>query len=144
MSRPPGIERASPRTLLQGGKACLLIRKHGHFTPTREIRRHVRALARNHPEGWKLQGHSRKLAGERQWFRGGLVFGSCLRLIDSCITQLKAQGPSRTCNESKEEEEVRGAQQGGARRISFSLHARVRHQMMSSQVALLHPDLNVT
>ena len=28
-----------------------------------------------------------------------------LRLIDSFITQLKAQGPSRTCNESKEEEE---------------------------------------
>ena len=28
-----------------------------------------------------------------------------LRLIDSCITQLKAQGPSRTCNESQEEEE---------------------------------------
>jgi len=26
--------------------------------------------------------------------------GSYLRLIDSCITQLKAQGPSRTCNES--------------------------------------------
>ena len=26
-----------------------------------------------------------------------------LRLIDSCITQLKAQGLSRTCNESKEE-----------------------------------------
>ena len=32
--------------------------------------------------------------------------GLYLRLIDSCITQLKAQGPSRTCNESKEEEEV--------------------------------------
>ena len=31
--------------------------------------------------------------------------GSHLRLIDSCITQLKAQGPSRTCNESKEEDE---------------------------------------
>ena len=31
--------------------------------------------------------------------------GSYLRPIDSCITQLKAQGPSRTCNESKEEEE---------------------------------------
>ena len=29
-----------------------------------------------------------------------------LDLIDSCITQLKAQGPSRTCNESKEEEEA--------------------------------------
>jgi len=28
--------------------------------------------------------------------------GSYLRLIDSCITQLKAQGPSRTCNESIE------------------------------------------
>ena len=27
---------------------------------------------------------------------------------DSCITQLKAQGPSRTCNESKEEEEGGG------------------------------------
>jgi len=29
---------------------------------------------------------------------------SYLRLIDSCLTQLKAQGPSRTCNESNEEE----------------------------------------
>jgi len=28
-----------------------------------------------------------------------------LRLIDFCITQLKAQGPSRTCNESKKEED---------------------------------------
>ena len=33
------------------------------------------------------------------------VPGSYLRRIDSCITQLKAQGPARTCNESKEEEE---------------------------------------
>jgi len=30
--------------------------------------------------------------------------GSYVRRIDSGITQLKAQGPSRTCNESKEEE----------------------------------------
>ena len=29
----------------------------------------------------------------------------CWRLIDSCITQFKAQGPSRTCNKSKEEED---------------------------------------
>ena len=29
--------------------------------------------------------------------------GSYLRLIDSCITQRKAQGPSRTCVASKEE-----------------------------------------
>jgi len=34
--------------------------------------------------------------------------GSYLRLIDSCITQLKPQGPSRTCNESKAEEEEEG------------------------------------
>ena len=34
----------------------------------------------------------------------GSEAGSHLRLIDSFITQLKAQGPSRTCNESKEEE----------------------------------------
>jgi len=36
---------------------------------------------------------------------GTLHAHGSLRLIDSCITQLKAQGPSRTCNESKEEEE---------------------------------------
>ena len=35
----------------------------------------------------------------------GSEAGSYLRRIDSCIIQLKAQGPSRTCNESKEEEE---------------------------------------
>jgi len=28
--------------------------------------------------------------------------GSYLRLVDSCITQLKVQGPSGTCNESQE------------------------------------------
>ena len=30
---------------------------------------------------------------------------SYLRLIDSCITQVKAQGPARTCKESKEAED---------------------------------------
>ena len=35
----------------------------------------------------------------------GIEAGACLRLIDSCITQLKAQGPSMTCDESKEEKE---------------------------------------
>ena len=44
--------------ILKWGKACLLIRKHDHFTPTRTIKRHVRALARNHPEGWTLQGQA--------------------------------------------------------------------------------------
>ena len=38
----------------------------------------------------------------------GTEAGSYLRLIDSCITQLKAQGSSRTCNECKEEEEKAG------------------------------------
>ena len=40
-------------------------------------------------------------------YRGVVVTetGSYSRLIDSCITQLKVQGPSRTCNESREEEE---------------------------------------
>ena len=33
----------------------------------------------------------------------GSEAGSYLRRVDSCITQLKAQGPSRTCHESKEE-----------------------------------------
>jgi len=42
---------------VRGGEACLLIRKLDHSTPTREIKRHVRALARNHPEGWRLQGN---------------------------------------------------------------------------------------
>ena len=32
--------------------------------------------------------------------------GSYLRLIDSCITQRKAQGPSRTCDESNEDDDV--------------------------------------
>ena len=35
----------------------------------------------------------------------GTETGSYLRLIYSCITQRKAQGPSETCNESKDEEE---------------------------------------
>jgi len=44
----------------------------------------------------------------------GTEAGSYLRLIDSCITHLKAQRPSRTCNERKEEEKkksVNGAKQ---------------------------------
>ena len=36
-----------------------------------------------------------------------------LLIIDSCVTQLKAQGPSRTCNESKKEEEDRRRDCGG-------------------------------
>ena len=52
-----GTPVCSPRRPVQheGGEAGLLIRKHDHFTPTRKIRRHVKALARNHPEEWKVQ-----------------------------------------------------------------------------------------
>ena len=35
----------------------------------------------------------------------GTEESSYLRLTDSCITRLKADGPSRTCKESKEEDE---------------------------------------
>jgi len=55
-----------------GGGSCLSIRKHDHFTPTREIKRHVRALARNHPEGWKLQGHVSPATTNYRTYRIGL------------------------------------------------------------------------
>jgi len=52
---------------------------------------------------WSRQG---RLSGDRRRRRScSSASGSYLRLIDSCITQLKAQGPSRTSNESEEEEE---------------------------------------
>ena len=44
--------------------------------------------------------------------------GSYFGLIDSCITQHKAQGPSRTCNESIEEEEAINAQRTSRNRAS--------------------------
>jgi len=46
---------------------------------------------------------ARHLHHDRQQVR--CEAGSYLRLMDSSITQLKVQGPFRTCNESKEEEE---------------------------------------
>ena len=53
------------------------------------------------PEARALEGHFAEICC-------GNETGSYLRLTDSCVTQLKAQAPSRTCTESKaEEEEVR-------------------------------------
>ena len=54
------------------------------------------------PPGIRLSAGVRKCGVQR----GGAYAmpPSSLRLTDSCITQLKAQGPSRTGNESKEEE----------------------------------------
>ena len=40
---------------------------------------------------------------------------SYMRLIDSCITQVKARGPSRTCDESEEEEKIRTPDPGSRR-----------------------------
>ena len=55
--------------------------------------------------------------GGLPWSREpGTEAGSYLRIIDSCITQLKAEGPSRTCNESKEEEEPGGPHRSGGKR----------------------------
>ena len=63
-------------------------------------------------------------AAERTWFTstemcGGSEASSYLRLIDSCITQLKAQGPSRTYKEIKEDEEALGG--SGTRRSAPGL-----------------------
>ena len=43
----------------------------------------------------------------------GTEAGSYLRLTDSFITQLKAQGPSRTCDESKEEDIIHAGPESG-------------------------------
>jgi len=48
----------------------------------------------------------------------GSEAGSHLRLIDSCITQLMAHGPSRPCNESKDEEVEGWACLPGHERVS--------------------------
>ena len=53
----------------------------------------------------------------------GSEAGSYLRLRDSCITQLKAQGPSRTCNESRGERKA-------------SCHARVFEGVAKSHFIL--------
>ena len=39
--------------------------------------------------------------------------GSYMRRIDSCITQHKAQAPSRTCNERKEKKKKKGGHTAG-------------------------------
>ena len=50
-------------------------------------------------------GLSVRAGGKTLKSKRSTLHGTYLRLIDSCITQRKAQGPCRTCNESKEEEE---------------------------------------
>jgi len=64
--------------------------------------------------GWHGGRDHHGLAVSPQPYTGVVVTEACsyLRLIDSCITQLKAQGLSGTCNESKEEEEEEGWHRG--------------------------------
>ena len=65
-----------------------------------------RGGAVSYERGTPVPGHLAVPWKESAESSRGWCVGSYLRLIDSCITQLKAQGPSRTCNESKEEEDV--------------------------------------
>ena len=70
--------------------------------------------------------------------------GSYLRLIDSCITRLKAQGPSRTCNESKEEEEEEEAKGtkpirlAHSHRASAGLRGIKKHPTLAEAVLQAH------
>ena len=92
------------------------------------------------------------------WLRCGADGqGSYLRCIDSCITQLKAQGPSRTCNESEEAEaEPMGkswwkVEEGTALLFIVKAiialqvsdrgkpHMRERHSIMHPSHSTLHP-----
>ena len=57
------------------------------------------------PSNGVVQSKEQPLHTNVKWFRSGSEAGSYSRLIDSCIAQLKAQGPSGTCNESQEEKE---------------------------------------
>ena len=70
------------------------------------------------------------------------VGGSYLRLIDFCITELKAQGPSRTCDESKEEEEEVGERDGGSeagsylRLIDFVYHSTLKRPLRRAMLGV--------
>ena len=71
---------------------------------------------------------------EERLGRHFLVGQMYLRLIDSCITQLEAQGPSRTCNESKEEE-------GEEERSDHSRLQKVVFQMLIGELVPVAADV---
>ena len=93
---PPSVHATGPRLWIRTSR--LSIRCAFLADTSSRPRRFPEALRakRERSSGW----------GAETPPRCGTEAGSYLRLIDACITQLKAQGPSRTCNESKEEEEV--------------------------------------
>jgi hypothetical protein len=69
---------------------------------------------------------------------------SGLRLTDSGITHLKAHRPSRTCNESKgeEEEEEEGAAGSYLRLIDFVYHSRLESNTEGSKRHLDFEELD--
>jgi len=94
-TRPSGAPRPSS---IQPAPHCALsvTQPHGHpLDPSYWSGKNVR-----HREGvcQFKNNHSTEMCS-------GSEAGSYLRRIDSWITHLQARGPSRTCNESKEEEE---------------------------------------
>ena len=84
----PLCRRGAGPGLRKGGKLYLLISKHDHFTPAREIKRHERALARNHPAGWKMQGQISPTTT-----RGGQVIQSALNATQGHMDGFFSQFP---------------------------------------------------
>ena len=64
--------------------------------------------------------------------------GSYLRRIDSCIIEVKTQGPSRTCNESKEDEQNKKSY------LTESVHKVVLQKSIFAQIRrlILHNSNN--
>jgi len=89
----PGVRRDSHLPQGRAARPWRTIRKLSGNYPVSEI--FWQAIRNNYPVSDKLCRLSTL----------GVPCGRDLRLIDSCITQLKAQGPSRTRNESQEEKE---------------------------------------
>ena len=66
---------------------------------------------------WLLGSSPLNVSSVHSWFGSGIVVrwvqaGSHLRRTDTCITQPKAQGLFRSCDESKEEEEEEEEEEG--------------------------------
>ena len=94
-------------TTSREGKYAYARRSSSSHTRVLTIRKDVTpcALSRGEPRGSGLGFFRPAFLTLEIVRRVGWQAGSYLRLIDACLTQLKAQGPATTCNGSKEEEE---------------------------------------
>ena len=79
--------------------------------------------------------------GSYQDMCSGSEAGSYLRLIDSCITQLTVQRPSRTCNESKEEDTLRFRVAAGRSVVAVSRYFWRYNPVCKVTPVILHGDL---